>query len=245
MAWVQCVDELSAIRQWFSLVREMTRVLWLAAGAWCPESGYRNFVMTKVDGGLSQVVDTWQRHSVSCWHCVTRDKCLAQTHISLHVSLSFSICFDKNVHTLADHNVLVPDENSLFLMYTKQYDKEEYQCPSSVWNMSFSETLMLVIMRLKLFLENCLVRDKSVIINDPNIPLCAPSWDELEMREHNTWCPQNTLSIPVPALCRPLIMVPIFQTGTGSPSNLLKFKVARTESRIVYLSSLQLIQLWY
>ena len=45
---------------------------------------------------------------------------------------------------------------------------------------------MVVIMRLKLFLENCLVRDKSVIINDPNIPLCAPSWDELEMREHIT-----------------------------------------------------------
>ena len=67
--------------------------------------------------------------------------------------------------------------------------------------------------KIKTLFENCLVREKSVIINDPNIPGCALSWDELEMR--GAQCPQNTLSIPGPALSRPLIMVPIFQTGLG------------------------------
>ncbi len=138
-----------------------------------------------------------------------------------HLTLIFYLFWQKCSHIGWPQRLLM---RTLYFHVHKPYDKEEYQCTSSVWNMSFfAETLMLVIMRLKLFLENCLVRDKSVIINDPNIPSCALSWDELEMREAQ--CPQNTLSIPGPALIRPLIMVPIFQTGLGHHPIYSSFKL--------------------
>ena len=124
----------------------------LMIGCWCQafKSGYRNFVMTKVDGGLRQVLDTWQRQCHAdvpgiVWHVTSAGP--------RHISLSFSICFDKNVHTFGWPQRLGSWWELSFSHVHKQNDKEEYQCPSSVKNMSFSETLMLVIIRLKLFLK--------------------------------------------------------------------------------------------
>ena len=99
----------------------------LMIGCWCQafKSGYRNFVMTKVDGGLRQVLDTWQCVTLMC-----QALCDTWQVQGLDTSHSpFLFVLTKMFTHLADHNVLVPDENSLFLMYTNKMIKRSINVP--------------------------------------------------------------------------------------------------------------------